>query len=497
MRISVVGPVALNAYLLARCLRRLGVDADSYDFGGGNPMWTPWWEECANLDETALAPNHYDWTSVAAQTGFRRPPWAKILGTDLAAPWYDTQEAFEADLKRFMPALGADPESRTLSPEDAELLLGHRPEAEARTIAEALPRLPSWRSIRAIAARSDLTVLCGPTAGYGALLPEGTPYVAFEHATMRYVHRLVTPSDRLLALAYRKAAACVITNADCHEAAECLGLENYRFLPHPLDEERFCPGPSTYGDAVRARLGVDLLLYAPARHSMNESAGTKSNERIVYAFARYLREAVPAGSPTAALILAAWGQHVAETKRIIKALGIEPHVYWTECLPKPKALEWYRAADIVLDQFSETVGSFGTVTAEALACGKPVVTHLDPAVHEWCLPVLGELPPVWNALRTGDIYRALRSLANSPGLRSLHGTQGREWVERRHGWRQTAERHLALYREVLDKGRAQGPSEPAAWEMAWTGTVPTPRETVWTDAGAIGLGRTVPVAAAG
>lgn len=477
MRISIIGNVAGNAYGLAKFLRRLGVEADSYDFGGGNPMWLPWWEECADLEpRTDGGPASYEWAAVAARTGVRRPSWAKILGTDAAEPWYDTQEAFEADLGRFLPGIELPAEGRPVRPEAAAEVLTGRSDAEVRVLAEALPFVPSWRSVRAIARRYDLTVLCGQTAGYGAFLPEGTPYVAFEHATMRYVHRLHSPAHRLLALAYRKAAACVVTNADCREAAECLGLMRHRFIPHPLDEDRYCPGPSVHGASIRDALGVDLLFYAPARHSMSESAGTKRNERVLYAFARYVREAVPAGAPSAALILAAWGHHVGQSLRLVDELGIGAWVKWTDCLPKPQALDLYRAADVVLDQFSETVGSFGTTTAEALAVGTPVITHVDPAVHEWCLPVLGELPPVWPALRTEEVYRGLCALARSPDLRSVYGRQGREWIERRHGWRQTAERHLALYREILGE-----PAAPPAPVFGGSGVV-------WTDAGAIGVG---------
>ena len=52
---------------------------------------------------------------------------------------------------------------------------------------------------------------------------------------------------------------------------------------------------------------------------------------------------------------------------------------------KMRLLEYYRAADIVLDQFHEAVGSFGTVTVEAMACGRPVIMYFNPQVHEWCL----------------------------------------------------------------------------------------------------------------
>src|SRR5262245_19226794 len=105
MKSAHIGPIALNAYLVAKFLRRLGHAADSFDCGGGQSiMWMPWWEE-AEFDPTGFYGNHVDWLPLARQTGFQRPPWAKILGNDAAEPWYDTQEAFQADLARYLPGV--------------------------------------------------------------------------------------------------------------------------------------------------------------------------------------------------------------------------------------------------------------------------------------------------------------------------------------------------------------------------------------------------------
>ena len=51
---------------------------------------------------------------------------------------------------------------------------------------------------------------------------------------------------RVLALGYRLSSKVIITKPEVVEQAHLLGLteEQYTFIPHPLDETKYCPGPS-------------------------------------------------------------------------------------------------------------------------------------------------------------------------------------------------------------------------------------------------------------
>lgn len=484
-RIAHVGNIAQNAYLNAKFQRRLGVAADSFDLGGGNPMWVPWWEE-TDCDPTQVSPAWYDWVSVAEATGWRRPPWAKIMSLDCGSrPWYDTQEEYQDDLCRLLPGAlelserGARQEQQLLVAE--ALAAGRLSQEEAIRSAPALEGFPQCRVIRELAEPYDLVVLYGPYASYGCVLPRGKKYVTFEHSTMRLVPWLDKPEYHSLAAAYRHADANIITNADCGEAAWCLGLDNCEFIPHPLDDDQFSPAGDG-GEADREaqdlakRLreelpdgGVDLLFFAPARQSRSARTGAKRNDRIFYAFARYCEERERLGLPKAVLLAGAWGNgpDVNASDALHKEIGLRGKVVWLPQQPKRRMAALYRACDVVLDQFSESVGSFGTVTAEALACGKPVITYVERTAHEWCLPELGgSLPPVRNARTADDIYEQLVLLAKDPARRSWYGAQSRAWSVAHHGWRSTTERHLALYARVL--GVPVG---------ALTGAEPEPKKT--------------------
>ena len=328
-------------------------------------------------------------------------------------------------------------------------------------------RLVCWRSFRPLSQDYDLTVLYGLEVTKAGLLPPERPYIAFEHATMRTLPFENTVQGRLLALGYQLADACIITNPDVLGSAKRLGLRHYRFIPHPVDETKYCPDETPLANERRRELrkclfrdaglggsgaaplaSQPLLFFCPSRHEWSNGSDSKRSDRVIRAFGRYVREAEPAGLPAAVLVLTEWGTDVRASQQLCRDLGIEGRVVWRHPMHKMRLLEYYRAADIVLDQFHEAVGSFGTVTVEAMACARPVIMYFNPQVHEWCLE---ENPPIQSALTTPEIYGRLVALAGSAERRAAVGTQSRAWIERWHGWRRVAELHLELYREVFDR----------------------------------------------
>lgn len=480
MKIGHIGDnTANNAYLLAKFQRRAGIEADSYDLGGGYALASPYWND-ALFDSRRVGMAFYDWLHLPQQGAgapFRRPPWAKILGNDGAQPWYPTQEAYAADLAAVIRNVHgvsrytADEQQRDSAAAVMRARQGWTRRVthdEAIDYQRHIATTAHWRSVLDTARTGadghpyDLVVLYGAFAQYGPLLPPDLPWLAFEHGTMRYAAQRRTAHHRALGLAYRLAHANVITNADCYEAAGMLDVrDRAAFIPHPLEEDVFCPGPlNATAQEERRRvlegLGhADVLLFAPARHSSVEHHGTKRNDRLLHAVARYVREAEPAGAPKVALCLAAWGDHedVEESERQIAHLGLAGRVQWLPCLPRRLLVPLYRMADVVLDQFSDTVGSFGTVTAEAMACGRALITYWNGDAHAWCRAVLRESPALWSARTTDDIYDGLVWLCGDPARRERLGQRARAWIETWHGAERVTKLHLALYERVLEGGK--------------------------------------------
>jgi glycosyltransferase involved in cell wall biosynthesis len=478
LRSAHVGNIANNAYLLAKGLRALGHAADSFDLGGGFPVALPYWQE-AEFDPRQTADAFWDWAHLPLRAPWRRPPWAKILGADGAAPCYDTQEAFQADLARIFRGSAVTPPRAERERRLAALLAQGRvsvAEQPALLDAALAVPLPAVQSIATLARGYDLLVLYGQYAAYAPFVPRGTPLVTFEHGTMRYIHQLATPEDRLLAAAYQMADWNVITNADCWEAAGALGVRGHSsFIPHPVDTQTCAPvsaapGGTQVDDArqVREALGCELLFFAPCRHSSVERIGSKRTDRTLYAYHRYVHDAEARGHPRAGLVLVSWGERkdVEAMDGLGRELGLSGRVAWLPLLPKVRLVRWYQMADIVLDQFSETVGSFGTTTMEAMACAKPVLTYYRDAAHTWCRDVLPEPPPVKSARTVDEIYEALCYWAKHPEARQAMGAHGRAWVERYHTLERTAKLHAAIYRRVVDAyARRTGVATAAATAM--------------------------------
>jgi glycosyltransferase involved in cell wall biosynthesis len=441
LRVLHVGNIANNAYVNAKLLRRAGVDADAL-CDEWHIFCQPEWEE-ADLDgafeaQEELAPR-------AAVAGWTRPDWAlglRFWDPDFSEePWLQERLLVLKDLPRLARR------KRQLGALYASLRPVLRHDLRVLDLAHA----SMWKrrlerrvgSLDALFGSYDVVQLYGL---HPALLAPGlprVPYVAFEHGTMREYPFEDMWRGRALALGYRLSDKVVITNADVVEQARLLGLEDgdYTFVPHPLDETKYCPGSSKLRAALE-RDGLDFVLLCPSRHDWH----VKGIDRLLRAFAELVRSQCP----KAVLLLFDWGQEVGRSRELVRELGVENNVRWSPPLPKVRLIDAYRAADVVLDQF--LIGTFGAVAPEAMACARPVVMAFDPSLHAWCFPTL---PPVVDARTPEQIYDVLSRLAASEDDRVALGRAGRDWVERHHGWRVAVDRQIAIYEELVKVRRSR------------------------------------------
>jgi glycosyltransferase involved in cell wall biosynthesis len=433
IRVLHLGNVANNAYINAKLQRRAGVAADAL-VDDWHILSQPEWED-APL-EGAFKP-FARLTEPAAEAGWHRPDWVLSLrGWDpefRQQPWLServrTAFAFPRILRQY----------RRLRREYGELadFQGTGPlrvtdVLRAWVWARRLEQ--SFGSLRRLFGRYDI-VQAYSTDPILPLLTEVASYVAFEHGTMREIPFQDTWDGRLLALAYSHAAKVVITNPDVVAQARQLGLDNYVFIPHPIDEKKYTPGPSELGAQLEAE-GADFILLSPSRHDWH----IKGTDRLLRGFAEFVR----VERPNSLLLLNEWGLEIDRSKTLIRELGLDSNVRWLPPLPKLRLIDAYRAADVVLDQF--LIGTFGAVAPEAMSCGRPVVMAFDAAHHEWCFPVL---PPVINARTPEQIHEALARLARDPEERGRIGRMGRAWIEEHHSSSVVLEKQFAVYENVL------------------------------------------------
>ncbi len=507
MKSAHAGNIANNAYLVAKFLRRKGQDAHAFHFRAEFIMGHPEWEDADFATE--LDPfDPPDWNTLRFTNGYTRPEWTHYI-SGLVDPYVLPRDAPGGAAARVVAATYGDATAaprgslaQTLRRASAALATRYgqlarqgqlRPDERAQLAVLSLVRravewasferaerrlflndrlrqilamheainrdsrltaaggriplrdlvkTPFWASYRPLARDHDLVQLYGLEAVKGAFLPPGTPFVAFEHSTMRTLPFENTVQGRLLALAYKSADFCVITNPDVVGSARRLGLQRYRFIPHPLAETKYTPAETPLREELLRQVGAELIFLCPTRHEWSNAFESKRSDRVIRAFARYCK----AGHPRAALVLSRWGRDVRASEALIAEQGIADRVVWRHPMHKLRLLEHYRAADVVLDQFHEAVGTFGTVTAEALSCAKPVIMHFNPQVHEWCLP---EMPPIESALTEEEIEGRLVALATDPALRERVGKASREWIRQWHGWERCAGDHLAMYDEIM------------------------------------------------
>ncbi len=252
------------------------------------------------------------------------------------------------------------------------------------------------------------------TAIYPMILHE-VPVVAVEIGTIRDLPFESTSYARTVAMMYREADHVLITNPDTIGSAKRLGIENYSFCPHPVDESIY--RPVREAQHIK-KTNEPVIVFAPARQNWKE----KGNDKLYRAFAEVLRRGCKME-----LHVPEWGQDLERGRRLVKLLGISDFVKWLAPQSEGRLIRSYQEADIVADQFVH--GVFGLISPKAMACGCPVVTSYRRDLNSWCFP---EDPPLFPATDENEIVNQLEQLAGDPELRRRAGIASRRWVEQYH-----------------------------------------------------------------
>ncbi|MCA9290979.1 MAG: glycosyltransferase [Phycisphaerales bacterium] len=501
IRVLHIGNIANNAYLNARALNDAGFDCDVICYDYYHIMGCPEWEDAAFDDppEDHFAP---DWGAIDLG-GFERPRWfvqgpmADCLAYLIAKRRGDTAEADRcwASLTEIRddppPAVRRALWRRAASRAKREVVsravrvrqrLRRRASASApaasapTTGVTALGRLEaaydrlSARFLADFPDRED-ELLIKDVIGYASVLARWTevfsqydavvgyatdgilpllcgkrPYFAYEHGTIRNIPFQPTAQGRLCALTYRESDGVFITNCDNITAAGRLGLERYRFVPHPVNERhRSTEAAAALGADLRARLGgCDLLVFHPARQhweARRHPDWEKGNDILIRGFARFVHETCP----TAGAIFVDWGQTVAQSRALLAELGVADRVLWIPPQPNRRMIQYVEAADLVADQFH--LGAFGSLTPKALMCGRPVMLYLDPERHHWCFP---ELPPILNARTPEEVQAGLSRLHGDAAFRARIQAEGIRWYDTYHSSAVITQRFSEAIRAALD-----------------------------------------------
>jgi glycosyltransferase involved in cell wall biosynthesis len=296
-----------------------------------------------------------------------------------------------------------------------------------------------------------------PLQGLGAAAA-GEPYVHTFHAP---VHREVVPEHQgsyLLpfglrgALRYsvrtiervvvKRPAALVTLSRFMAGQAALLGAEHENMIQIAggIDTRRFAPGDAIDPSAMPP--GPGPLLFTARR--LVPRTGVLELVRAMGDVSREVRGT--------RLAIAGGGPLEAEIRREISAMGVGDQVTLLGWVSDEDLVRWLRAADLVVVPTQELEG-FGLATAEALACGTPVV-----GTHAGATPELLErLDPSLLARDTSPAAIAtavITQLREPTRLRRL-AERARGLVEPSMSWTHIADAHLELYARVVAASAGQ------------------------------------------
>ncbi|MBS7614765.1 glycosyltransferase [Candidatus Bathyarchaeota archaeon] len=282
-----------------------------------------------------------------------------------------------------------------------------------------------WQVIKAMRAY-DLLVAHVPFSIYAQF--SNKPYISFDAGAIRYfdANNIRT---RLFKRGYLKAKDIIVTNPDTMDLFDKYGFK-YHFVPFLIDTSRY-----RY-EKPEKKLPYEYVFFMPSRQYWQE----KGNNIFIESFYQFHKE-----YKDSILAIAEWGTDLHRTKELIKKLGIEKSIIWLPLMSKPRLIKWYNLSTAIADQF--VLGSYGTTAPEAMACEKPVITYLS---EEHNMKAFGDLPPVLNARKKEDILNCLL-LCTDHNFNRRIGEQSRKWIIRIHGPDVVTNKHLAIYKNIIEK----------------------------------------------
>jgi glycosyltransferase involved in cell wall biosynthesis len=152
--------------------------------------------------------------------------------------------------------------------------------------------------------------------------------------------------------------------------------------------------------------------------------------------------------PAARLAIAGAGPLEPDIREDIRRLGLRECVSLLGRIPEEDLVRWYRSATLVVMPTQELEG-FGLTTAEAMACGTPVVGTPAGSVPE----VVGRLDPrlVAASPSSEDIAAKVNEVVAVPGYLDALSKRARGAVAPELGWPATATAFIREYERALQK----------------------------------------------
>lgn len=237
--------------------------------------------------------------------------------------------------------------------------------------------------------------------------------------------------DRRFVSASDTAVSCSAFNAE--QVREHYGISP-RIVYNGIDPQQFFPqAPDA---ALRHRIAGDAqtILYAG---------------RVVrWKGVQYLVEATAqlAKTRNVRLLIAGQGEYQAALEQRVRELGIWDRVHFLGYIPSDALAPYYGIADVVaLGSYANE--TFSIMSAEAMACARPVVGSRFGGITEVIQD--GETGFLAEPENANDFAAKITRLLDDAVLRERFGERGRERVLKLFTWDAVTERVLEAYRAIL------------------------------------------------
>ncbi len=279
-----------------------------------------------------------------------------------------------------------------------------------------------------------------PMADLAAVVFGRGRVVVFHHSDVQRQRRARVFYQPLSRRVAAKARAVVVATASHLDQADDLGPvdpSSVRVIPYGVDTMRFTPNltgprPDVFDSFSTGR--------GPVGFFVGRLVAYKGLDVLVRAIA----------GTQLSMVIVGDGPVRGSLEAEIAARDLAGRIAVVGSVPDADLPRYHRAADYFVLPSNTPAEMFGVAMAEAMACGKPVIsTSLPTGVREVNLAgVTGlEVPPDDSAA----LRAAMLELSGDEGLRSRLGAAGRARVEERFSLEAMISAHLALCEEIAGK----------------------------------------------
>ncbi len=273
-----------------------------------------------------------------------------------------------------------------------------------------------------------------------AAAAKGVPLVLTCWENIPFLHDDAGATTARKARLREQAAVLVAVTPPARDAlvAEGVAPERIRVVPAALDLARFEPGhdPAFLRSLTGIPEGDRVVLY------VGRLIREKGITELVRAFAT-----LP-GDPRAHLVVVGNGPEGGRIRTAATALGLADRVHVLPGQSYADIPSVFRGADVVAIPSLSTPywqEQFGFVLAEAMACGRPVVTTRSGSIPH----VVGDAALLVDDYDVPSLAAALAGLLADPARAAALGAAGRARVEEHYTASTVAPQLEAVYREAL------------------------------------------------